>query len=231
MSNGTTAIVAIVVIAIILVLFGSTIISELAPIGNSTLNSFSDFINRFILHKSTSANGYSAINFVVHFTDGSTQTYGPTTQQYSVAPLSIVIAGKVVQSVDIKIVLRLVNATGITNWVANVTQHAELYKITETVPTTSSTGSFASSGTSWANGEQKVLSQNNIPASMLEPLVNDVNNGGWKLQETASIKLSVTQNGITDSYTSTVPACSLEFTYTNGIPSLSVTSIEGALWK
>jgi len=175
------------------------------------------------------ADAYLGVLFTVVYTDGTVQTFDPNPQM-SVAPLDILVGGKQVASITVKIKIRFYPDKTVSQWQVALQQRIEVYKKPDVVPKTSSTGNFMSSGTTWASGETKIVYQTPIEGSVLENAVAQYGTGDWffNVYVTATLTATYTDGTIVQLQGSNYAG--LDFTYTTtGAQSLSVITFESPM--
>jgi hypothetical protein len=172
------------------------------------------------------AEAYIGVLFTVTFTDGTVQTFDPNPQM-SIAPLDILIGGKQVASINVKVKIRFYPEKTVSDWRVSISQRIEVYKKPEVVPKTSSTGSFVNSGTTWAYGEVKVVSQTPIEGSLLENAVAQYGTGDWFFNVYVTATLTATYTDGTTVQLQGSNYAGIDFTYaTSGVQGLSIVTFE-----
>jgi hypothetical protein len=172
------------------------------------------------------AEAYVGVMFTVTFTDGSVQTFDPNPQM-SIAPLDILIGGKQVASINVKVKMRFYPEKTVSGWRVSISQRIEVYKKPEVIPKASSTGSYVNSGTTWANGEVKVVSQTPIEGSLLENAVAQYGAGDWFFNVYVTATLTATYTDGTTVQLQGSNYAGIDFTYaTSGVQGLSIVTFE-----
>jgi hypothetical protein len=175
------------------------------------------------------AEAYVGVMFTVTFTDGSVQTFDPNPQM-SIAPLDILIGGKQVASINVKVKIRFYPEKTVSDWRVSISQRIEVYKKPEVVPKASSTGSYVNSGTTWAYGEVKVVNQTPIEGSLLENAVAQYGTGDWFFNVYVTATLSATYTDGTTTQLQGSNYAGIDFTYTtSGVQGLSVITFEAPM--
>jgi len=175
------------------------------------------------------ADAYIGVMFTVTFTDGTVQTFDPNPQM-RIVPLEILIGGKQVASITVKIKMRFYPEKAVSQWTVSISQRIEVYKKPEVTPKTSSTGNFMNSGSSWARGETKIVQQTPIDGSMLENAVAQYGTGEWffNVYVTATLTATYTDGSTVQLQGSNYAG--IDFTYTAaGAQSLSIVSFESPM--
>ena len=175
------------------------------------------------------AEAYVGVLFTVTFTDGTVQTFDPNPQM-SIAPLDILIGGKQVASINVKVKIRFYPEKTVSGWRVSISQRIEVYKKPEVVPKASSTGSYVNSGTTWAYGEVKVVNQTPIEGSLLENAVAQYGTGDWFFNVYVTATLTATYTDGTTTQLQGSNYAGIDFTYTtSGVQGLSVITFEAPM--
>jgi hypothetical protein len=174
------------------------------------------------------ATGSSAIGFLLHFTDGTSQEIKPEGFQYSLIPLVITVDGKKLSTVDLNVFVNINTNTEITSWTTQTALQSEFYKKPETVPKYSATADYPHTGGSLIGSGDFTVATTTIKASDLDPLVAKYGNGDWLLQVQAKVSLTATIAGQAQTYSASTPSGGLDFTYTG--TTVTVTATTGVHW-
>jgi hypothetical protein len=216
----------------VLLLFSASIIGFVSGLGLPTL--IQDFMDQIRAGIDSFPDGSGGGNFVgdtwigytVFFSDGTSQDIRqdppPLSRTYSLVPLSISFSGKEVSSVRVDLKAQLSSDSVMGFWNATGGMKTEAFKMSDSAPRTAKTSSmvnYTKSGSSWANGEIKVLSSYTVPASQLENIVFTYGDGAWLLQFMAVLQINVTVDGVLiDLPIAVAPSGGMDFTYNNGVP-------------
>lgn len=164
--------------------------------------------------------GQTWIGYTVHYTDGTSDEVREEAPTFSLFPLSITFGGKTVSSVSVNLKAQLYGDIG--SWSGVMSMQTEAYKKPESVPKTSATANYTKEGSTWMNGEIKVLASYTVLASTLEQLADTYGEGEWQLQFLASVQLTVHVDGVPIMLNAASPAGGMDFTYDEGVDGLSV---------
>jgi|GEM_PF-6834134 len=175
------------------------------------------------------ADAYIGVLFTVYFTDGTVETFDPHPQM-SIAPLDILIGGKQVASINVKVKIKFYPEKTVNQWQVAIQQRIEVYKKPDVVPKSSSTGNFMSSGTTWVSGETKIVYETPIEGTMLENAVSQYGTGDWFFNVYVTATLTATYTDGTTVQLQGSNYAGIDFTYTTtGVQSLSVVTFESPM--
>jgi hypothetical protein len=218
----------------VLLLFSGTImglVSGFPSLIGDLPSQFQDFINRIRSGLPGSSggdvSGVTWIGYTVYYMDGTFEDIRQAVPAFSLVPLSISFSGKEVSSVRVDLKAQLESGSIMGFWNATVGMKTEAFKMSDSAPRTAKTSSmvnYTKSGSSWADGEVKVLASYTVAASQLENIVFTYGDGAWLLQFMAVIKIAVTVDGVLgDLPVAVAPSGGMDFNYNNNaLASLSV---------
>lgn len=177
--------------------------------------------------------GGVGLGFIIHYADGTSQVISQTPNTFSILPLIITDStGRQINEIDALIIATLNTYSTVQSWSTATTQHMEVYKVGDTVPKTSSTASFSTSGSSWQTGTQKTLFTTPLGWQAIETAIQPYGSGVWNLQLNATLNMDV---GVTsgEHYQATARTASaqIQFTYLNGVQSFTATMSTTPLYQ
>ena len=221
MANSGAMVLGIMLVGVLAValLFGSQIIGFVSGLPDR-IQDWIDSIRGTFPGAGGDVEGQTWIGYTVHYADGTSDEIREEAPTFSLFPLSITFGGKEVSSVSVNLKAQLYG--DITSWSGVMSMQTEAYKKPDSTPKTSATANYTKEGSSWMDGEIKVLASYTVLASTLEDLADTYGEGEWQLQFLATVSLTVMVDGAPVTLSAASPAGGMDFTYTDSVEGLSV---------
>jgi len=142
--------------------------------------------------QTSETNSSVGFEITVNYADGSPpdiykQSSFSLLQLYTLVDLS----NKEIESFLVTMKSTLKTSGTVTGWQIIGSIQTEVYKTPETIPKTSGTYEFDTSGTSWPDGETKQLHQFTLHWSQVEAAIAQFGEGSWSIQINGNVDISV----------------------------------------
>lgn len=173
------------------------------------------------------AGSTAATSFVIYYADGSQQVI-EAPNKLEVYSATLVTGGREIMGIGVSTKLKLdTGGRTVSSWSSTISRRMEIYKAGVSTPLSSSTANYPSSGSSWANGEEKIVGQSVITSAQIEAAINQYSGTGtYTIQVVDNVQLQVScSDGSQQTLTGTgVASLTIEYRNYNAM-SITVTSV------